>query len=55
MNWKLATLSELHVIAFDDPYATTIERNQAHEEIKRRATNRRRHATKNYREKVHYR
>lgn len=52
MNWREATLSQLMVIAYDDPFATVKERFQAQEEIKRRAMKRKKYRRTNYREKV---
>ena len=54
MNWHKARLSELYCIAYDDPMATPVDRQQALEEIRRRKQQKVRHIRVNYREKKVY-
>ena len=54
MNWHKARLSELYCVAYDDPMATPVDRQQALEEIRRRLQAKKRHIRVNYREKKVY-
>lgn len=54
MNWHKARLSELYCIAYDDPMATPVDRQQALEEIRRRMQQKMRHPRVNFKERKVY-